>query len=430
MKTSYSRRELYALGEPIGESSTYELAGRRVYGGGGGIVGDIVGGVGDIVGGAVDTVGDLGQGAIDTVKENPELAAAAAMYFGMPSGFEGFGGAAELGGWDAAMADLAGSSGLGNFVAPAVVPELGGWDAAMADLAGGAGADSGIIGLGDAGAWDAATSGAYGGPASAGTGFGSQVARMLGKSLTGEPGGLTLGGGLLGGAGIAGLMNMIKKDNERYGTPGRRDMMSPMNQFNYNPATFSAPKVDPAAFRPVGVPTAKVGYAYGGPVEAMSQANSVGMNTGYPQADIIGHSYSTPWQTPVSQNVVSGAADTGVNRMTGEMFSNGGGISGLMTYARGGNVSNLGSYSDGGRMLKGPGDGMSDSIPASISGKQPARLADGEFVVPADVVSHLGNGSTDAGAKQLYKMMDKVRSARTGRKAQGRQINPKKYMPA
>ena len=95
-----------------------------------------------------------------------------------------------------------------------------------------------------------------------------------------------------------------------------------------------------------------------------------------------------------------------------------------------GGISSLGSYSDGGRMLKGPGDGMSDSIPASIGNKRPARLADGEFVVPADVVSHLGNGSTDAGAKQLYAMMDKVRTARTGRKAQGREINPRKYMPA
>ena len=95
-----------------------------------------------------------------------------------------------------------------------------------------------------------------------------------------------------------------------------------------------------------------------------------------------------------------------------------------------GGISSLGSYSDGGRMLKGPGDGMSDSIPASIGNKRPARLADGEFVVPADVVSHLGNGSTDAGAKQLYAMMDKVRTARTGRKSQGREINPRKYMPA
>jgi hypothetical protein len=96
----------------------------------------------------------------------------------------------------------------------------------------------------------------------------------------------------------------------------------------------------------------------------------------------------------------------------------------------GGGIASLGSYSDGGRMLKGPGDGMSDNIPASIGGKQPARLADGEFVVPADVVSHLGNGSTDAGAKQLYAMMNKVRKARTGNPKQGRQISAGKYLPA
>jgi hypothetical protein len=91
---------------------------------------------------------------------------------------------------------------------------------------------------------------------------------------------------------------------------------------------------------------------------------------------------------------------------------------------------NLGGYSDGGRMLKGPGDGMSDSIPASISGKQPARLADGEFVVPADVVSHLGNGSTDAGAKKLYGMMDRIRKARTGKKKQAPAVKTARYMPA
>lgn len=90
----------------------------------------------------------------------------------------------------------------------------------------------------------------------------------------------------------------------------------------------------------------------------------------------------------------------------------------------------LGGYSDGGRMLKGPGDGMSDSIPATIGRKQPARLADGEFVVPADVVSHLGNGSTDAGAKRLYSMMDKVRKARTGKKKQAPAVKADRYMPA
>jgi hypothetical protein len=82
-----------------------------------------------------------------------------------------------------------------------------------------------------------------------------------------------------------------------------------------------------------------------------------------------------------------------------------------------------------GGYLNGAGDGMSDSIPATIEGKQPARLADGEFVVPADVVSHLGNGSSKAGSKKLYAMMDKIRHARTGTKKQGKQINADKYLP-
>jgi hypothetical protein len=91
-------------------------------------------------------------------------------------------------------------------------------------------------------------------------------------------------------------------------------------------------------------------------------------------------------------------------------------------YAAGGMAS--------GRFLSGGGDGMSDNIPASIEGKQEARLADGEFVVPADVVSHLGNGSSKAGAKRLYSMMDKVRHARTGNKKQGKQINPDAFLAA
>ena len=78
----------------------------------------------------------------------------------------------------------------------------------------------------------------------------------------------------------------------------------------------------------------------------------------------------------------------------------------------GGGISHLGDYSDGGRLLKGPGDGVSDSIPATIADKRPARLADGEFVVPARIVSELGNGSTDAGARKLYAMMDRVQKNR------------------
>jgi hypothetical protein len=152
-------------------------------------------------------------------------------------------------------------------------------------------------------------------------------------------------------------------------------------------------------------------YQAGGPVERMSQMNTALNPQGglYPQGMIDKTQYALPTQRPTSMEVV----DAGAQR----------------TFARGG-IADLGGYSDGGRMLKGPGDGMSDSIPGVIANKQPARLADGEFVVPADVVSHLGNGSTDAGAKQLYAMMNRVRKARTGNSKQGKQIKPAKYMAA
>ena len=301
--------------------------------------------------------------------------------------------------------------------------------------------------------------------------------------------------------------------------------------------------------------------AEGGPVEDMSDANAIGMNTGYPQADIRTGAYATPYQQPISRDVVTGSQfagggsinlqgtfssgdgqgggqtgssnnpqpfignnnapsmmpQQGVTPMPGAdfmpgpavmprglqdllkgpmsrgmAFAGGGSVSpnggassdGMLarlfaqangqsggssvggytydpvtqtysspsvgdvvpnaglassglggsiggytynphtqTYGRDavaestpamaqGGISNLGDYSDGGRLLRGPGDGVSDNIPASIGGKQEARLADGEFVVPARIVSELGNGSTEAGARQLYAMMDRVQKAR------------------
>ena len=112
----------------------------------------------------------------------------------------------------------------------------------------------------------------------------------------------------------------------------------------------------------------------------------------------------------------------------------GGGLAAL-TMARGGMSQqfDLGGYSDGGRLLRGPGDGVSDSIPATIGNKRPARLADGEFVVPARIVSELGNGSTEAGARKLYAMMDRVQSARRGTVGKGRvakNSRSDKYLPA
>jgi hypothetical protein len=81
-----------------------------------------------------------------------------------------------------------------------------------------------------------------------------------------------------------------------------------------------------------------------------------------------------------------------------------------------------------GRYLGGATDGMADKIPARIGGKQEARLSHGEFVIPADVVSHLGNGNSESGAQRLYAMMDKIRTARTGTKKQGKRINPDKFL--
>ena len=108
-----------------------------------------------------------------------------------------------------------------------------------------------------------------------------------------------------------------------------------------------------------------------------------------------------------------------------DIFGSGGtGEGSVTTFESGGMTSNPGYY------LGGTTDGMADQVPATIGGDEPARLSDGEFVVPADVVSHLGNGNSDAGATQLYSMMDRVRQKRTGTTQQGVEINPMQQLPA
>jgi hypothetical protein len=320
--------------------------------------------------------------------------------------------------------------------------------------------------------------------------FLDKAASYLPESTAGK---IALGGGL----GLAGLM---AQERNKYGVPPVEKYTGPLSKFRYDPSNYRpdipAPPVNPY----------RAQYAAGGPVEQMSNQAAMGANTMYPMANMSTSSFATPYQSPVSTNMLAPTSDSGVTmggepNMQGTRLAAGGqvpryggggflndvfgdaaqlvgdAVSGVgqfvenagegriglnkpdrggyqaedyqnpyslsnyrssdvsqnvynpQQYAAGG-IASLGSYSDGGRMLKGPGDGMSDSIPARIGSKQEARLADGEFVVPADVVSHLGNGSTDAGAKQLYSMMDKVRTARTGRKSQGRQIKPHRYMPA
>lgn len=133
--------------------------------------------------------------------------------------------------------------------------------------------------------------------------------------------------------------------------------------------------------------------------------------------DVGEYTYFRPSYTRLAAD--GGLMDLPVQRMSDKneaetMMANGG-----QMYAAGG-ISHLGDYSDGGRLLKGPGDGVSDSIPATIADKRPARLADGEFVVPARIVSELGNGSTDAGARKLYAMMDRIQKRRAKTVGEGK----------
>jgi hypothetical protein len=137
----------------------------------------------------------------------------------------------------------------------------------------------------------------------------------------------------------------------------------------------------------------------------------------------FGYSYNPTTQAYTKINAPAVVADTGDSGGNGTVNDN---------FAQGG-LSHLGDYSDGGRLLKGPGDGISDSIPAVIGQKQPARLADGEFVVPARIVSEIGNGSTEAGARKLYAMMDRVQSARGKTVGKGRvakNTRAEQYLPA
>ena len=239
-------------------------------------------------------------------------------------------------------------------------------------------------------------------------------------------------------------------------------------------------------------------YADGGPVEMMSNQAMMGANTMYPMSNMATSSFATPYQSPVSTNMLAPSGDTGVGmngepNMQGTRLAEGGEAESrpsytydpqAQKYTAGPSISegapnegflasvarsfgvrqeeqnpalkytydpqsrqyqqmasgglsdagyNLGGYSDGGRLLRGPGDGVSDSIPAVIGKKQPARLADGEFVVPARIVSELGNGSTEAGARKLYAMMDRIQAARkktVGKDKVAHNSRSSKYLPA
>jgi hypothetical protein len=136
------------------------------------------------------------------------------------------------------------------------------------------------------------------------------------------------------------------------------------------------------------------------------------------------------YMSPYFGQMSSGSVGSAMDRVY-EQYKNKSNTPAAVVEAAQGGLMGLGSYSDGGRLLKGPGDGVSDDIPAMIGDKQPARLADGEFVIPARIVSEIGNGSTDAGARKLYAMMDRVQKAR-GKTLKNVAANSKadKHLPA
>lgn len=206
-------------------------------------------------------------------------------------------------------------------------------------------------------------------------GLGAAGIAGLGKALSGSSGGGSSGGG--GGAGQQ---------------PGQ-----------IRPYTFS--QVKNPNYTGAGTPYFLQSYQAGKPYAVgMAGGGIAGLGTQgnmYPMSQMDHTQYATPTQMPTSAEVINAGYEEKTNPYAGEepRFASGG-------------ISHLGDYSDGGRLLKGPGDGVSDDIPAQIGDKQPARLADGEFVVPARIVSELGNGSTDAGAKRLYAMMDRIQAGR------------------
>ena len=199
--------------------------------------------------------------------------------------------------------------------------------------------------------------------------------------------------------------------NPRFGEPGQPYFIGQ----GFGPGTRSSTYQEPQPFVPVqqgigGLP--QTVYAEGGPVPSPTPT--------FPLSNINQPGYSQPLNFARPTELVQDY-EPRLNPQTGDIIR-----------MAGGGLSSLGSYSDGGQLLKGPGDGMSDDIPAMIEGAEPqkAALADGEFVVPADVVSGIGNGSTEAGSRKLYAMMDRVRMARTGQRQQAPEIASDKYLPA
>jgi len=268
---------------------------------------------------------------------------------------------------------LAGMAGLG--IGAAYLPALlgGGSAAAGSGLANLTAAEIAAINAG-------AAEGVVGGSFGAGAGAGLDALNKVRQGISAIRG---ITGGGRSGSGIGGLGGL--------GGGGGSDVLAAPDVKNYNP---TGKFVDPYAVAPVN----------------RAPAQNFGVASLRPQ-------FQEPQQDSAQDEEARFFAAGGMPSM---------GMSGIAPI----HYANGGEYAAGGKYIRGPGDGMSDDIKANIDGTQEARLANSEFVLPADVVSHIGNGSSEAGAKKLYAMMDRIRHARTGNKKQGKQINPDKFLPA
>ena len=266
-----------------------------------------------------------------------------------------------------------------------------------------------------------------------------------------RPGGVTPKGGgspAGGGGGTSGAGNTANTDEvaDDGTTEGIQEVIDDMgtNEFLGIDEQIKANEENPAAQilseEEIQAELDRVAAERDAEIEALEAAEEAGIGgnsfhdfTGIEDAVVggVGDDYYD-WSNDMSNTDYSGfdysGFDFGSNDLDLSEFDLGGdGYSGFDfggDYAKGGAI-NMAK----GRYLRGNTDGMADKLPAKIGKEQPAALSHGEFVVPADVVSHLGNGNSDAGAKKLYQMMDKIRVARTGNKKQGKQINPDKFMP-
>jgi len=425
--------EAMLIGAAVGGGSSALMGGDPIKGA---MLGAAGGGLGAGLGAAAGASGSLGSAG-----------AASSFGTGLSSAGTGAVGGAGLGGTAAGTGATFGSLGAGT--------------GAVGGTAGGTlgGTAGGSLGAGSSVLAASANPSLYGSGISAlssaaptvgsGIGAGSSVVSPTTMSLANAvgPGNITgfapaLSNTKLGLiAGGSALSGMMDAERNKFGVPGEEDYVSSFDpsKFRRSEPTYAPEGVYRPEYKTYAAEGGIMRLAVGGSVddEMGGDYSAMGMDQGNMQKGLFGLGYA---EGGISEILEDAKAQGLTLEAYQNIYGRGNAIDkmqkalkeGMMVnpgMARGG-ISSLGGYSDGGRMLKGPGDGMSDSIPASIANKQPARLADGEFVVPADVVSHLGNGSTDAGAKQLYAMMDKVRKARTGKKKQAPAVKANRYMPA